>query len=295
MAAEQVAADHYDHAQLLAARANAAAVRAWNQVDPDDIAASWAQQLPALTRTVTAAQTTAAAAADDYVTAALAEQGGRRATAAGTIQPDTFAGIASDGRPLASLLASPAYTTLQRIAVGVDVGPALASGRSALAMIVGTQVTDAGRVADGVSITGRTRIGYVRMLSTPSCSRCVILAGKHFRWNQGFARHPRCDCRHIPVPETVAGDKTTDPRAYFDSLSGRDQDLTFTPAGAQAIRDGADMNQVVNARRGMTAAGDRTFSGPRRGARPMPERIYELADGDRDTAIELLRQHDYLA
>src|SRR5699024_1103862 len=42
---------------------------------------------------------------------------------------------------------------------------------------------------------------------------------------------------------------------YFDSLSREEQDKTFGKAGAQAIRDGADPAQVVNARSGMQPAG----------------------------------------
>lgn len=47
---------------------------------------------------------------------------------------------------------------------------------------------------------------------------------------------------------------TVNPAEYFESLSAREQDRVFGPAGAEAIRSGADMNQVVNARRGMRSA-----------------------------------------
>jgi len=63
-----------------------------------------------------------------------------------------------------------------------------------------------------------------------------------------------CDCRNIPASESVAGDLTVDPHDYFASLSPEQQDRIFTKAGAEAIRNGADVNQVVNARRGMRAA-----------------------------------------
>jgi hypothetical protein len=114
-------------------------------------------------------------------------------------------------------------------------------------------VNDAARVATGLGITGRPGVGgYVRMLNPPSCSRCAVQAGKWFRHNQGFDRHPRCDCIHVPANEDMAGDLRTDPDAYFRSLSEAEQDRVFTKAGAQAIRDGADIGQVVNARRGAT-------------------------------------------
>jgi hypothetical protein len=56
------------------------------------------------------------------------------------------------------------------------------------------------------------------------------------------------------MQESIAGHYTVDPHAYFGSLTKAEQDLTFTAGGAEAIRNGADLNQVVNARRGMRAA-----------------------------------------
>ena len=79
------------------------------------------------------------------------------------------------------------------------------------------------------------------------------------------------------------------------------QEDVFTVAGARAIRDGADMAQVVNARRGMTTAqvgAERilaTKAGATRGrVRLMPETIMQIAGSDRPEAIRLLRLHGYL-
>jgi hypothetical protein len=76
----------------------------------------------------------------------------------------------------------------------------------------------------------------------------------------------------------------------------------FGQAGAAAIRDGADLGQVVNARRGMYTAAGRSLtveSTTRRGVAPgkvrlMPEQIYREARGDRDEAIRLLKRFGYL-
>ncbi len=71
----------------------------------------------------------------------------------------------------------------------------------------------------------------------------------------------------------------------------------FGKAGAEAIRAGADIGSVVNARRGMyTAAGGRLYT--RSGAtrtrrRMMPEQIVREAT-DRDDTLRLLRLHGYL-
>jgi len=155
----------------------------------------------------------------------------------GSVATTALAGVASDGRTLEGLFAQ-------------------AASPFALDLMVATQVQDAARGAASIATVARPNItGYVRMLNPPSCSRCAVLAGKFYRWNDGFQRHPRCDCRHIPSSEDRAGDLTTSPDTYFHSLSPAEQDKAFTKAGAQAIRDGADISQVVNARRGMSAAG----------------------------------------
>ena len=291
------------HVRTQQARSKAAARRLrgeWNRIDPRNIAASWRSLIPRALVVLTGAQLTGAQDSQDYVTAVLAAQG-IESDAAGVVVPQAFAGIASDGRDLAGLLYEPVITTLQTIKTGAPVRDALTLGKVHLDMIARTQVADAGRVADGVAVAARPRVGYVRMLELPSCARCVVLAGKFYRWSQGFQRHPRCDCRHIPCAEDAAGDLRTDPRAYFDSLSEEQQNSVFTTAGARAIRDGADMSQVVNSRQGMyTAAGrklTRYSTGKRgvvRGARLLPEEIYREANGNRSEAIRLLRRFGYL-
>lgn len=94
---------------------------------------------------------------------------------------------------------------------------------------------------------------YVRMLQGKSCARCAILAGRKYRSAVAFDRHKRCDCVHIPASESV-DDWTVNPRKFFNSLTAEEQDERFTKAGAQAIRMGADLSQVVNARSGVYVA-----------------------------------------
>ncbi len=64
----------------------------------------------------------------------------------------------------------------------------------------------------------------------------------------------------MPAAEDRADDLRTDPKQAFRSMSAAEQDRVFTRAGAEAIRLGADIGQVVNARRGaagLTPAGAR--------------------------------------
>lgn len=255
-------------------------------------------------------QATAAASAGIYVEDALEEQG-IVAAAEGRVVAGGFAGVASDGRQLESLLYQPVVRTLIALKNGDTLSRAKATGLMHLDIIARTQVADAGRSAESVALAARPKIqGYVRMLSAPSCSRCIVLAGKFYRWNTGFQRHPRCDCRHIPSSESVAGDLTVDPKKTFESLAPAEQARVFTQAGAEAIRNGADISQVVNARRGMDTAVvfGRQVQHTREGitvyakngrntkspVRLMPEQILKEAKGNRAEAIRLLKLHGYI-
>lgn len=296
MSVLSVALAHYRRQVALARRAATEIGRLWSRIDREQIGPSWAASVPAAVQILSTAQALAAASSNAYLDDVLEAQG-IDPTSEGRIQVAAFAGVASDGRELAPLLYQPAITTLSGLKQGETVPRSLAGGRLALDMIVRTQVADAGRAADQVALTARKQVtGYVRLLSPPSCSRCVLLAGRFYRWNAGFPRHPRCDCRHIPAAEDAAGDLRTDPKAYFEGLSPEEQDRTFTKAGAEAIRDGADLARVVNARRGMYTAGGRKFTTEAAGRRPrlMPEQVYREANGNRDEAIRLLRLHGYL-
>ncbi|MFB7288985.1 VG15 protein [Actinacidiphila glaucinigra] len=264
---------HAARQRRIAVTAMAAALREWGLLDAADLRASWSVVGPRLVAVLSAAQLTAAEGAGDYVDATAAAQGaGPDAT--GRVNATAFTGIAADGRALDTLMLRPLVTTYRSIGQGSTPAQALAAGRGLLATIVRSEVADAGRQAVGVGIAARRTIqGYVRVVQPPACGRCVILAGVEYGWNRGFQRHPRCDCIHLPTtliaryqhrggirgdafsPTTRMGSTARgfiNPRAYFDSLDRAEQDRIFTSAGARAIREGADMAQVVNARRGMT-------------------------------------------
>jgi hypothetical protein len=269
--------------------------RAWRLVNPARIAQTWIGQVVPLLVVLTGAQRAAAGEADSYLDDVLDAQGLDPAAQARTT-PSAVSGIASDGRGLDGLLYRPVVTALELIGGGTSVEESLAAGGFLLDMIVRTQVADAGRVSDLIATTARPQAtGYVRMLVGQSCSRCVLLAGRWYRYNAGFKRHPKCDCIGVPGRENSAGDIRTDPQAYFKSLGHQDQDRLFTKAGAEAIRNGADIGKVVNARRGIYTADNRLFTTEAAGRRPrlMPEQILRDARG-RDDAIRLLKLHGYL-
>lgn len=245
-------------------------------------------------------------------TDAVLEETGQVAPPVGQLSPAAFLSAAPDGRDMGSLLdqaviqakaavrtesarideAGFVLTSSARSQAGLQT--ALAAGEQFLSMALLTVMADTRREVYAADLVRRPLLtGYVRMLNTPSCSRCVLLAGKWFRWNEGFDRHPRCDCQHIPGREDVAGDLRTDPYEYFNSLSRADQNRYFGKADAQAIRDGGDIYRVVNIRsRGLaTARAGRKYGTP---TRITIDDIYAAAGNDRDRAIELMRQEGFI-
>lgn len=289
------ASKHYREQQRLVAETLGLARREWAAMG-GDFDASWARVGPRMVLLTGSAQLVAARAGAAYVPACLAQQQ-TPVTAESEVNPRAFAGVASDGRPLESLLYSAVTTAKQQVGVIGDVNGALAAGGRALDMYVHTMVADAARGAASVAITARPKVGWVRMVNPPCCSRCAILAGKWFRHNAGFRRHPRCDCSAIPALEDVAGDVGTDPDALF--ASGQVKGLSADER--KSLEAGADLGQLVNARRGATGmtttegTSKRGFARQRLGDRKRltPDGIYRIAS-DRTEAITLLRANGYV-
>lgn len=302
MALADLARAHYTAQRETARQAVLAALLAWRMIDPAGIQGSWRARDVALALFVgvSTAQAAAASAGGAYVAAAVREQGGRPRQA-GELVPGALAGVASDGRDLGSLLLAPLVETLRAISGGMRRAEALARGGRTLARVVDTQVSDAGRAGTTVGMAAEPRVdGWVRMVNPPAsggtpCSRCIILAGVRYRWNDGFPRHPNCGCVHVPYADAAGvADVRTDTMGYFRSLSREEQDRVFTAGGAEAIRLGADINQVVNIRR--RAAGISTAGGDARvGGRLMPEAIIARANGDRGEAVRLLQRSGYIS
>jgi hypothetical protein len=260
VSALEVARVHARQRAALAARLRQEAAAAWAKVDPAHISESWSAQIPRLLLLLAAGQHAAASSADEYVATVLAEQGLNPATR-GRLEVASLTGIASDGRALESLLAQPGVVAKVALGGGRSIGAGMASGNALAQLVTHTQVADAGRVADQVAMASRpAATGQVRMVVGQTCSRCLILAGRWYRWDAGFDRHPKCDCIGVPGRPSTAGDLRTDPKAAFAAMDPAEQDRVFTKAGAEAIRLGADINQVVNVRRGaagLTPAGAR--------------------------------------
>jgi hypothetical protein len=309
-----VAVAYNRHQARIAHLATARTAAQWSAIDPADISGSWATSAgPAMARTLTAAQRVAAAGAPAYTQAAVQAQGASY-DAQGAIDPGAFAGTAADGRALASLLYLPVIDAKTAIAGGMSATDALDRAAAMLARLVATETADAGRDALAAQMTA-TRVvhGYVRMVAGSACGRCIVLAGRWYHANAGFQRHPHCQCTAIPAVEN-APDLRTDPHAFFDHLTKAQQDARFGAADAEAIRNGADLFQVVNAHRGLTERElfgrtvQTTTEGMTRrgyaaqimrangvkGPRLSVAQIFADAGEDRDLALSLLRRYAYI-
>lgn len=264
---------------------------AWLRVERTNIRASWMAQIPQLLLLLGAAQRAAAATADAYVGAAVGA--GSR-----SVIPEAFAFTASDGRPLAGLLAQPAITALRAIGSGYSVPMAMNTGRFTAQLIGHTQVADAGRVADlTAAVANPGAKSWTRMLVGKTCARCLILAGRRYTWKADFNRHPRCDCIAVPSQEAPSAAAPVNPAEAFAAMSRAEQVRVFGRDGAEAIRGGADIAQVVNARGGMIRAEGRlytTVAAGKKRPRLMPEECFREAKGDRAEAVRLLQLHGYI-
>lgn len=290
------------------AAALASVKRLWSRMGLD-FDAGWARIAPQVLRVMHRSQLSLAEAAAEFIPTVLDETG-QNPNLAAEVVPEAFVGMNGDGRDLGNALAMSTIVSKAAVAEGMAPPAALAKGGRWLTMAASSALSDTGRAAESAATAASSATGFVRMLTPPSCGRCAILAGRWYRWNAGFDRHPRCDCRGIPASEAVAEDMTVDPYAYFESLNPAEQAKAFGKNEAEAIREGGDIFQVVNARRGMTPTGIWTSEGATRrgyfrwsseaggrGTRTrrlsVPE-IIRRSGGDKATTRRLLRQYGYI-
>jgi hypothetical protein len=215
--------------------------RLWSQMRPGNFDGSWARIAPRMVAFTAGAQMAAAEAGAGYVPAVLAEQG-IDVDPLAEIVPAAFSGRASDGRSLEGLLTGPLVHAKTAVARGLDGGDALKLGQKWLEQALQTAVADAARDATQASIAVRPRVGFVRMVNPPCCSRCAVLAGRVYRFHEAFDRHPQCDCLHIPTTVSRADALTADPRRLAEQ--GLITDLTR--AQRRRLDDGADLSRVLN-------------------------------------------------
>lgn len=315
----------YTQVQTLAQSVVSRIAAIWSGLDPANILASLqGDQGAAILDAVVAGQLSAAEGAQAFVAQAMAARNAAAPMLADSV-PQALAGVASDGRPLATLLFNPAITTYTAFAAGMSQEAAALAGLNQMARIVSTQIADTSRASTMVAMTTHRRcISYVRVVKLPACGRCILLSGRQYSYSTGFQRHPKCDCGMDPMDDAQWGDVPT-PENLVQQMSPEEQRRRLGAAAVDALANGADLAQVVNARRGMqtmTVHG-RTVRATTEGAtvrgiagkrlsvdagaakvpgqryrrsnipRLMPEEILRLAD-DREHQLRLLRKHGYI-
>lgn len=313
---------HMEARRRLALATALATRRVWRRLDEDNLVQSWLGLMGDVLALVMASQMAAVQMTDPWLLRLLGPENDDRPDA-GRLIPAAFAGVDGSGRPLADVLRAPIWTALRLVTSGRPIVQALVSGQALLDAIVQTAVADTGRAADSVGMTARPSVtGYIRVVEAGACSRCIILAGAEYQTDRAFLRHPRCKCGMEPVTRNHIPDVPS-PKRLVAQMSEEQKRKTFGEAGARALAEGADLGQLVNARRGMQSATvygrrlrittegvtKRGFAGSRlrdfqkvqgqryrvsRKPRLMPEEIYRLAD-DRAHAVRLLTQHGYIA
>ena len=127
-----------------------------------------------------------------------------------------------------------------------------------VALLARTVTQDAGRMAQQSGMAAETAVrGYVRKVHLPACPRCIILSGRFYRYSDGFLRHPNCDCTMIPVAVGLDMVHAEDPAELMARMQAEHPERlrkSLTEGDLKALEHGADLNQVVNAHRGMTTA-----------------------------------------
>ncbi len=227
--------------------ATARGLRLWQNMDYNALDASWARVSPQIVAQSTNAQARSVSGADKFTSAISDEYGFESENA--RIIPQAFVGVDGSGRPLESLLHGAVTTTKQAVGAGLGAHQAMEAGANYLALMIKTALADIGRSGDMVSSVGKGYTRYIRVVEPGACSRCIVLAGSD-RFKP-FKRHPACKCTTQPITdEDYDASAAHSPSGVFERMSETDQDRAFGRAGAQAIRDGADVGQVVSARRG---------------------------------------------
>jgi hypothetical protein len=263
----------------------------WSKINASgDWLTQWQTRLLRLAPVIYAAQVGAATDGGAAVSLALAEAGYSEPRL-GVVVPRAFAGWVSpswtneDGLLLTEYLTEAISTA--RNASGSP-QQMLARGGKVLEGLAQFAVTDAAAHAHDVQVVATK--GAFSVFTEPGsmCQRCAVLVGKHYRPGTHVKRHPRCDgVMEARADRSGFQIEPTDPSRITDLTIGQ----------RQAIDDGADVNQVVNAKRANTVAGQFTTSGSaqRKTIRRLtPEAIYKIAGNNRAEAVRLLGTHGYI-
>lgn len=304
----------------------------WRKHAQDDFDTAITDSMPELLAMLDAAQYATACDAIAYTRASMQRQIGIRMPPQWNITATQWVGVNGNGMPTWHTLADAAIKAKQAVSEGQHTTIALQRAGVTLVVRSRTALADTYRgAAESTARAIRYDCGYVRALNPPSCGRCVLLAGQPCG-RTPFERHPQCDCIAEWTPNGIDRSMLASPGEYLDSLD--DQQLASvlgSRANARAYRDGADLNQLINAYRRKGAVGVAQQYGravkyttegtTRRGSaawrmrragyakeylknggrymkldrpRLMPETIYQIAGNNRERALTMLRDYGWI-
>lgn len=265
----------------------------WGRIPPgSDWTAEWTKQLRVATALVAAAQFGAASDAIETVPAELEEAGYPERQLA-KADPRGFVGwmmheFDDEASPLDEVLMWGPLNASRRLHEGASEVDRLDAGRRVLEALTRTSVTDASREAASAQGVATARTVAAWYDPPPFCQRCAVLIGKRVRWDTQFRRHPQCDGQVQHISER-------DHRSL--GAPSLDDIYDLTEAQRSAVKDGADLSQVVNAANPKYRVdGKTTTYGTRRrkrAARLTPKAIYAQAK-TREEAVQLLAKNGYI-
>ena len=309
-------------------------VARWHEHRSDDFNQAYADSALGMLDAIDSAQSDIATYMRDTTPDVMRDMGSKSLPAPEfDFDVSTLIGVAGNGTDTFSNLWSSVMLGKKYVGEGYATDQALAMIDRDFALRTRTLLADTARTSSMMAARSRDFTAtYVRALTPPSCARCVILAGQP-SGRTPFERHPHCDCTAVwSTDEAALATHYANPRDYLDSLS--DEDLSTVlrgDANARAYRDGADLNQLVNAygkhsgvrsaqyygaqiryttagttkrglaylrmkQAGYVKAHIREGSKYWRVDRPrlMPETIYRIAGDDHTEAMRLLRNYGWL-
>lgn len=226
--------------------------RLWRDIDFSNLDAWFRENQRALVGAVRRGQIDAAVLAEAYIFMHAAENGVATLQTASIAAAAFAEGDAPDSR-LTRVLQGSVIAAKWRIAEGASREDALKTGASRLFGVADMIVRDSAReAASAQMILEPGCVGYERKANLPACGRCLILAGKFFKNNQGFARHPQDDCFHVPVWQTADGQRvggaSQHPEDLFSSMT-EEQKYASLGKDAKLVIDGKiDLQSAVNMR-----------------------------------------------
>ena len=244
--------------RLLRSRSNrlaATVLRLWHKHAQPDFDLAFADMMPDLFRALDTAHYRIAKDAIESTPKIMESFGVLAAHPEYRPDPWQWVGVNGNGMNTVDTMWTAVTVGKKAVVNGAPVDVAMDRIGVTLVLRTRTMLADTHRSATSMTARGICyQSTYVRGLTPPSCGRCVILAGQPCG-KTPFERHPRCDCIAVYTGLKAPANACTSPSEYLDSLDeGQLAKVLGGRANARAYTDGADLNQLVNAQRGIRTA-----------------------------------------